>query len=274
MSDIDWAAMNPIVDIFNLMSYDYYGTWDPVTNHNAPLYASANATQPGFSCSESVNNLLAKNIPANKITMGIAFYGRTQMCTGTPNVYAQGNGQIDPNFAGDSGSPQYYNILAQNSNYDYHWDSVAHVPYLTGKNGHKGFVSFDDTSSIEEKAQFIVQKNLRGAIIWEITGDYIETFAGSGVIAGTPLLDKLNTTLCSGSVAIADAANSYFSIYPNPAHDVLYIQSPAPIPLEIWNIWGQKCLSATVYESLDIHHLPAGVYYAKSKTKGYKFIKQ
>ena len=71
------------------------------------------------------------------------------------------------------------------------WDNVAKVPYLTGKDGLNTFISYDDLQSIELKAQFIVEKQLRGAIIWEITGDYIETFPGSGQVSGTPLVSKL-----------------------------------------------------------------------------------
>ena len=58
-------------------------------------------------------------------------------------------------------------------------------------------MSYDDENSIGEKAQYIVDNNLRGAIIWEITGDYIETFSNSGVIAGTPLADTLNIVFCN-----------------------------------------------------------------------------
>ncbi|MBL0051054.1 MAG: hypothetical protein IPP29_05735 [Bacteroidetes bacterium] len=51
------------------------------------------------------------------------------------------------------------------------------------------------------KAQFIVNQNLRGAIVWELTGDFIETSPGSGIVASTPLANALNANLCSVNLA-------------------------------------------------------------------------
>lgn len=95
MSYVDYNTVKNIVDIINLMSYDFYGTWDATTNHNAPLYPSAQNAQPGFSCSEAVSNLINTGVPANQITMGVAWYGRSHMTTGSPNVSVAGTGQTD-----------------------------------------------------------------------------------------------------------------------------------------------------------------------------------
>lgn len=59
------------------------------------------------------------------------------------------------------------------------------------------FVSFDNVQSAQEKAEYIADHNLRGCIIWEITGDYIETFPGSGQIADTPLSAAINEVFCN-----------------------------------------------------------------------------
>ena len=68
---------------------------------------------------------------------------------------------------------------------------------MLGVGGLNTFVSYDNAQSIALKAQYIVNNNLAGAIIWEITGDYLETTVGSGVIANTPLVDTLNYVFCN-----------------------------------------------------------------------------
>lgn len=78
MAAIDWPQVSSLLDGINLMAYAFYGHWDPVSNHNAPLFPPINATQPGNSCSEAVQNLLDQGVPAAKINLGLAFYGRTQ----------------------------------------------------------------------------------------------------------------------------------------------------------------------------------------------------
>lgn len=198
MDHVEWNNIEPIVDIINLMSYDFFGAWDSNTNHNAPLFANSQGDSE-FNLSQSVHNLTnVYGVSPSKITAGVAFYGRTTKTNGVPALFTPSLNQVDQiTFPEDEGSPLYYNVIDRLHLFDEHWDNEAKVPYLTGKNGLNTFVSFDDVTSITQKAQFIVEKNLRGAIIWEITGDYLETTPGSGVIHSTPLVNALNDVFCN-----------------------------------------------------------------------------
>lgn len=286
ISFVEWNNVVNILDMINLMSYDFYGTWDNTTNHNAPLYPSASGAQTGFSCSEAVTNLLAQGVPANKINMGVAWYGRSHITVGSPNVYVAGTGQADMgHFSADDGTPLYYNIMLAMNQFDYHWDNAAQVPYLTGKTTNS-FVSYDDEMSIEKKAAYINSKNLRGAIIWEISGDYIESTTAPGTIAATPLIDKLNTTFCSGNTGI-DAANTLkVSVYPNPAQKQLGIFLKETIneniSFQLTDLNGKMVIldnfEGKDYHLLNISHLSSGIYFLhiKSGEKGFtgKVVKE
>ncbi|MBL7775964.1 MAG: hypothetical protein JNK89_08165, partial [Saprospiraceae bacterium] len=187
LAAIDWPQVRTLVDGINLMSYAFYGHWDPVTNHNAPLFPPANATQPGFSCSEAVQNLLDLGVPAAKINLGLAFYGRTQLTAGASGLHARGLACPDTiAFQRNAATPQYYEIMDRVNQgvYDYFWDEVAQAPYLAGKSGIRSFVSFDDERSISLKAEFAKSRNLHGVVIWDITADHLETAPGSRVLAG------------------------------------------------------------------------------------------
>ena len=204
MQNIDWSALSDIMDFFNLMSYDFFGTWDPICNHNAPLYAPLQG-DPSFNCATAVEELInVHNVDPAQINMGIPFYGRSFKTVGDPALFANvdGNSADNTTFAVDEGTPLYYNILLNENLFSYHWDENAQVPYLTGNAGLQTFVSFDDTLSVSLKAQFIADHQLRGAIIWEITGDYIESTPGSGVILSTPLADRVNEVFCNGGEVI------------------------------------------------------------------------
>lgn len=271
INNVDWSSVAGILDIINLMSYDYYGTWDNITNHNAPLYPSGSGGQTGFSCSESVANILAKGVPANKVNLGVAFYGRTQMTVGTPAIFATGNGQADTqNFGVDDGTPMYYNVLLKMNDFDYHWDNTAQVPYLTGKTVNS-FVSYDNELSIEKKAQFINSQNLRGAIIWEISGDYVESTTTPGTIGSTPLINKLNTTFCSGVGIETPSKALSIQLMPNPAQHQLgvFLQESIStlVVLTLLDLNG-KTIATTTFEGKDYHileiqTLSQGMYYLK-----------
>lgn len=198
MSNIAWNDIVNLVDIINLMSYDFFGSWDPVANHNSPLYKPTQGDAT-FNIDSAVTYLLNHyGIPPNKLSAGVAFYGRSAKTSGTPALFAPITGTDNITFSDDDGSPLYYNVLKKQNLFTKHWDATAQVPYLTGNGSLQSFVSFDDEQSVGLKAAYIKNKNLRGAIIWEITGDYLETSPGSGVLAGTPLVDTLKSVLCNG----------------------------------------------------------------------------
>lgn len=202
MANIQWAQVANILDILNIMTYDFFGTWDNTANHNSPLYAPQQG-DPALNCHTAVQTIVNTfGVPRSKITLGVPFYGRSVKTVNAPALFGTIYSQSDNiTFPEDDGTPLYYNILPRLSQFNRYWDNQAQVPYLLGKNTLYTFVSYDDTASIALKAQYINSQNLRGAIVWEITGDVLETVAGSGIIASTPLANALNTTLCGGTVS-------------------------------------------------------------------------
>ncbi|MCC6459038.1 MAG: T9SS type A sorting domain-containing protein [Saprospiraceae bacterium] len=270
MAQVEWPQVSKILDGINLMAYAFYGHWDPVSNHNAPLFPPLNATQSGNSCSEAVQNLLDFGVPSIKINLGLAFYGRTQITAGPAGLHVQSMGCADTvAFANKASTPQYYEIAARLSGYDYRWDEVAQAPYLTGKAGKPSFVSFDDEKSLALKAQFAKSRNLHGVVIWDITADYLETAPGSGAIASTPLAAAIRRALSSASSAVpAVLAGATICVFPNPTPNG-YLQiftnavDRARTELTLFDTKGQQLHKTTFLEAshrLDLRALPAGPY--------------
>lgn len=224
MQFIDWTGIISLVDYINLMSYDFYGPWDIKTNHNSPLFPTTNATAgnvTGLSWNEAVNTLLnTYNVPASRLNIGIPFYGRSRFTTGAPGlgVTAVQNVMDTVRFAADAGRPLYYNIEGYLPSYTKHWDTAANVPYLTSSRNNT-FVSYDDEQSVGLKAKFINSKDLAGAIVWDLTGDYI---GGSNNIVKTPLIDTINAvfgnaddTLLSNTTQAATHEKVTVGYFPN-----------------------------------------------------------
>jgi len=87
MSFVEWNNVSKILDLINLMSYDFFGSWDTTTNHNAPLYAPLMG-DPTFNVDSAVTSLIQNhNVPKNKIAAGMAFYGRSVKTVGTPDLH-------------------------------------------------------------------------------------------------------------------------------------------------------------------------------------------
>ena len=284
MEFIDWSVASQNLDIINLMSYDFFGAFSANANHNAPLYKPTQG-DPTFNVDSAATKLVTKyGVDPNKITIGLAFYGRSSKTTGPAALFAATTGQTDnATFNLDDGSPTYFNVLQKMNLFTTHWDSTAHVPYLTGDGSLKTFVSYDNPQSIADKAEYIMLHQFRGAIIWEITGDYIETTPGSGVIKNTPLADTLNYVFCNSTVSINKTQVSTLNIklYPNPTNGLIHIEllnNKEEITLIVRNVLGQQ-LSSTQYNSSQNFSFlitePKGVYFMEISTpSGKRIIKK
>lgn len=274
MQQVDWPIAGAYLDIINVMSYDFFGTWDPVTNHNAPLDAPSQG-DPYFNLSTAIDKLINDyNVDPLKITAGVAFYGRSVKTTGPAGLHVPHTGGVDlTTFPEDEGTPLYYNTLLKSYLFDEAWDANAKVPYLTGKNGLNTFLSYDNEQSIELKAQFMVEQGIRGAIIWEITGDYVETSPGSGIISETPLATKLNSVFCNyvpSTAGVQESSSSApeFVLFPNPASNMVTIRTPhqGTILVRITDSKGLEIRSFALEENrrvFSVDGVPSGVYHAE-----------
>jgi len=165
------ANYSAFVDWINMMTYDFNGAWNPngPTDFQSNLFidpSSPNyATQPDFCIACAVSTMLTKGAPANKLHIGIPFYGRGW--TGVTNV---NNGLYQRATGAASGSVEAginnYNVLL-NAGKNY-FNSVAQQSFaFDGSN----WWSFDTPSVVQIKAQWAKQQGLGGLFAWSADGD-------------------------------------------------------------------------------------------------------
>jgi chitinase len=263
MENIEWSNVVPLVDMVNLMTYDFHGPWDPESNFNAPLYSPA-AGDPDW-CIDGAFTLLTQtfSVPPQKINIGVAFYGKALAnCT---QLYGSHTGYDGSTFWEEEGQPLYYNIEKRMGQFTRYWDDQVKCPYLLG-NSINTFVTYDDAESIGYKAQYVQDHNAKGVIIWEITGDYLETSPGSGIIASTPLLDTLHAVFNEITSAEAQVEPA-FRIYPNPSSGMVNIIASEPVlKVSVLSIDG---ILRTCYDQqavIDAGQLERGVYFLHIQT--------
>ncbi|WP_318509250.1 glycoside hydrolase family 18 protein [Bacillus sp. T3] len=160
------SLVQQYVDYIQLMSYDIHGSWDLITGLNAPLYRDLNS---GFafewSVEDAVNLYLNNGVPANKLIMGVPFYGRVY------NQVNPLNNGLYQSFIGGGSAMSYSDLEANYVNkngFIRYWETDSKVPWLF--NGSQ-FISYDDVESIGYKTAFIKSKGLGGAMMWELSQD-------------------------------------------------------------------------------------------------------
>ena len=84
------------------------------------------------------------------------------------------------------------------------------------------------------------------------------------------------TKQCGGGTGIDEVKDlPSFAVYPNPVKDVLNIATDKPVhSIRIYNVYGTEVAYATDTNSIDVSHLPAGVYMVRADGKATRIIKE
>ena len=84
------------------------------------------------------------------------------------------------------------------------------------------------------------------------------------------------THQCGGGTGIDETKDSpALAVYPNPVKDVLNIATDKPVhSIRIYNVYGTEVAYATDTNSIDVSHLPAGVYMVRADSKVARIIKE
>jgi len=165
INNVELSKLAQYLDYANLMTYDLHGYWDSNTDLLAPLYDNDDPSpQYKSSVDKAVNAWLGASFPAEKLVMGIPFYGYLYSSVNNSN-----NGMYQT-FGGSS-SIGYQDIKDKYLNkpgYTSHFHSQSMVPWLF--NG-TIFISYEDPKSIGYKSDYIKSKKLGGAMVWELSQD-------------------------------------------------------------------------------------------------------
>jgi chitinase len=155
------------LDWINLMSYDFFNSLTPTTGHHAGLYAGEHAAPTDRNADAAVKQYLAAGVPADKIVLGVAFYGR-----GFAGVTPLNNGVNQPyqRFEGEHSYAELAGEFVGSRGFIRYWDASAQAPYLWNSAA-RTFITYDDPQSLQIKARYILEHHLGGVMFWELSQD-------------------------------------------------------------------------------------------------------
>ncbi|KAI0593882.1 glycoside hydrolase superfamily [Biscogniauxia sp. FL1348] len=162
---MDLARMDEYVDEWHLMAYDYSGSWDTTSGHQANVFGNgANALSTKHSTDDAVTFYESQGIGSRKIVMGLPVYGRS----------FEGTSGLGQNYSGvGAGDPQsgvwLYKDLPRPGARE-HWDDVAKAAYSYDPETRE-LISYDNVRSAVFKAHYLEDRQLGGAFFWEASGD-------------------------------------------------------------------------------------------------------
>ena len=146
------------LDYVNIMTYDLYHGNDTVTGHHSPLYQSKLGDHSRNSSADAVDGHIKAGVPADKIVLGLPFYGR-----GWGKVQDKDNGLFQP-AAGEHSFISHDKLMKDYINkngFVRYWDADAKAPYLWNPTS-KTFISYADEESFVPKIEYVKTKKLAG----------------------------------------------------------------------------------------------------------------
>ncbi|WP_067971866.1 glycoside hydrolase family 18 chitinase [Nocardiopsis trehalosi] len=160
----------PDFDFITVQGYDFHGGWETTTNHQSNLVLAAGDPGPDhYSAEITVDAWIDRGAPADKIVLGVPFYGRGW--TGVPagprgdGLFQRATGPAPGPY--EAGIDDWKN-LTRLSGYTLHRDDAAGTAWLY--NG-TTFWTYDDEVSMRQKADWSQQRDLGGVMIWSLDGD-------------------------------------------------------------------------------------------------------
>ncbi|CDZ98667.1 glycoside hydrolase family 18 protein [Phaffia rhodozyma] len=160
MKQLEVRAMDQYLTFWNLMAYDFSGSWSPEVSHQSQLYGPSNEA----SAHGSVSWYLSQGIRSDKIVLGMPLYGRS---------FANTTG-LGANFSGVAPGTWEAGM------YDYR--ALPRPGAIVGEDISRGaswtydpslreFVSYDTPNVAAIKARYVRDQNLGGLMWWEMDAD-------------------------------------------------------------------------------------------------------
>ncbi|MBA3972304.1 MAG: hypothetical protein H0X46_09210, partial [Bacteroidetes bacterium] len=160
----DMAAMNPYVDLFIIMGYDYYYSGSTTAGPESPLYnfqTSYNYTLP-----KSLTFYLKQGTTPSKLLLGLPWYGRE---------WATTSSAVPSATSGAGTSSVTYSAMRDNVSGYYStraWEPISYSTYFPSVRGGNNWQAFiDDSYSLRKRFDMVNQRNIGGIGIWALGYD-------------------------------------------------------------------------------------------------------
>ena len=167
-SYIEHTEMDRVVkylDFVNLMTYDFYTSGDSA-GHHSNLYPPEDYDKDA-SAHKTVRLFLEAGVPAEKLVMGLPFYGRSWIMKSADkhgiNMPVEGR-------ARGGGYTYIKDSLVNKNGFVRYWDEKAKAPYLFNSETNQ-LITYDDEESVRLKCEYVIDNNMAGTMFWQYASD-------------------------------------------------------------------------------------------------------
>lgn len=169
----NWGDASKYLDYINIMTYDMANEKDGVAGHGSNVEG----------CRAAVDYLIKDNVDKAKINIGAPYYGTGFDLVAIPDNHKIIGAPIKPVSSISREALTYtfmHNIEKEavdkdSKGWHYCYDEIAKGAYLYNDDEESDqylwFISYDSDQVLKDKVDYILNEDIAGIIIWEITQD-------------------------------------------------------------------------------------------------------
>ena len=168
LANLNLAGIDPYVDFYNVMTYDFYGGWENQTGHQAAMTGDAN----NYDVTTAVSVFEEAGVALNKVVLGAPAYTRAWggVADGGTFGYQQSGTGAAAQGSVEAGVYDYKDIVSDviTGQTNLYWDDNSKAAFAY--NGDE-WSSIETTATIAGKAAYVQEKDLGGMMFWAISND-------------------------------------------------------------------------------------------------------
>ncbi|MCX6297335.1 MAG: glycosyl hydrolase family 18 protein [Bacteroidetes bacterium] len=167
---VDWSgvfdmpALNPYVDLFIIMGYDYYYSGSTTAGPEDPLYNFQ--TSYNYTLTKSITYYLNQGASKSKLLLGLPYYGREWATTAAT---------VPSSTTGTGTNTVFFNTFKANSSGYYsthHWDVNSFSSWYPSVRAGVNWQCFvDDAYAMNKRFDIVNQRGIGGIGIWALGYD-------------------------------------------------------------------------------------------------------
>ncbi len=173
LSNLNLEGIDPYVNFYNVMTYDFHGGWEPTTGHQAPMTGD----QKGYDVLNAIEQFKSAGISSDKVVLGAPAYTRAwgDVAAGNSFGYAQSGDSRQAPGSFEAGTYDYKDMLTgvNQGAYDLIWDDTSKAAFVYNSS-ERIWSSMETTATIAGKAAYVQEAELGGMMFWALSSDTLD----------------------------------------------------------------------------------------------------
>ena len=170
LAALNLQGVDPFVDFYNVMAYDFHGGWELSTGHQAAMTGDPS----GYDVVTAVETFKDSGVALNKVVLGAPAYTRAwgDVITGDALGYGEVGRAASAPGSFEAGNYDQKDLITgiESGDYQLAWDDDALAAYAYNASA-QVWSSIETPSTIAGKAAFVEAADLGGMMFWALSND-------------------------------------------------------------------------------------------------------